>query len=497
MPTAYRSARERSAYGLPILAGQVIFGLSTLVLFAVVMSWNQLGKPFTPGTSANIAYALLALHVALVFRRVSAMDPVIWVPAALLIFHFGTPFVIETMGLHPEGGYDPWEGGSAPFLDRGYAVALLATVAFLFGIHLGGVRPLADDPRREPVRDHALGLSAVLFMLGALMMVAAGIAIVGPRTVFGLYGDWWAAKASGVDQRWVDIGLVFSEAGVFALFATDEPRQRWRRWLAYAATPVVAAIAIGKGDRTGLIALGVGAGWCYAQRVRRLPWTPVLAAAFFALVVMPVIGEWRAERSLEASKRQTVSELLGASIYNMGSSVNTIVFTVEMIPREKAYAWGETFWFAALQAIPNIGLSKGKEFAEGDSMVPSNWLAWIISPQWAAAGGGYGFSMAAEWHYNYGLVGVAGGMILVGWAVARARNAARNSSLALVWSATLFAGVAIWVRNVVGYALKVALWPIVGLWMIQQMLRLVRGRSHARGERAAASNGSAAPSLHG
>ena len=476
MPTAYRSARERSPYGLPILAGRVLFGLSTLVLFASVIYWDQLGKPFGPGTSANIAYTLFALHVALVYRRVSPMDPVIWVPVAILMFHFGTPFVIETMGIATTRGYDPWEGGNALFLDRGYAVALLATIAFLFGVHLAGVRPLADYPRRDLERDHSLALTSMLFMLGALMMAAAGIAIVGPRTVFGIYNDWWNAKAQGADQRWIDIGLLFCHAGVFSLLASDEPRQRWRRWLAFGAIPVILAVLVGKGDRTGMIALGVGAGWCYTQRVRRLPWTPVLLAAFFALVVMPVIGEWRSERSLEQSKRKTTYELLGVSIYNLGSSVNSIVFTVELIPREKSYAWGETFWYAALQAIPNIGLTKGKEFAEGEAMVPSNWLTWIISPVWAAAGGGYGFSMAAEWHYNYGLVGVLCGTILVGWGVARARNAARSSSLALVWSTTLFAGVTIWVRNVVGYALKVAVWPIVGLWLIRLFLRLfIRG----------------------
>jgi oligosaccharide repeat unit polymerase len=270
---------------------------------------------------------------------------------------------------------------------------------------------------------------------------------------------------------------MFAEAGIFALFASDEPNARWRRWLGYALIPLVALIVIQKGDRTALIALGVGAGWCYTQRIRRLGWMPVLAVAFSALVVMPVIGEWRSQRSLEASKQRSVYELFGSSLYNMGSSVNAIIYTVELVPAEKNYAWGETFMHAAIQAIPNVSLTKGKEFVETsieDS--PSLWITWVIAPEWAAANGGYGFAMAAEWYYNFGMVGILVGMALSGWAMARARNAARNSSLALVWSATLFAALTIWVRNVVGYALKFAVWPIVGLWIISRLLGMLRRR---------------------
>ncbi len=494
MATAVRKAQLRTTSGVPILAGRLLFGLSALALFGAVVFWDALGKPWGPGASANMGYLLFALHVALVIGRVSPMDPVVWVPVSMLLFYFGLPVVIEWMGLDALGGYDPWNGGNAPYLARGYAAALMATAAFLFGVHLAGVRPLADDPRLESIRDRSLGASAVLFSLGSMVMVAAGIAIVGPRNVFGLYHEWWDAKMLGVDQRWIDIGVMFAASGVFALFASDEPSARWRRWLAYAVIPVIALIAIQKGDRTSLIALGVGAGWCYAQRVRRLSWSPVLAVAFSALVVMPVIGEWRSQRSLEESKQKTVYELLGSSLYNMGSSVNTIVYTVQLIPAEQGYSWGRTFWHAALQAIPNVGLTKGKEFVEErveDS--PSTWLTWIISPHWAATGGGYGFSMAAEWHYNFGLVGVLLGMTLVGWGMARARNAARNSSLALVWSATLFAALTIWVRNVVGYALKVAVWPIIGLWLIQRLLVLLRSRGAMRRAGLARASSSSTP----
>jgi oligosaccharide repeat unit polymerase len=473
--------------GLEILAGRVLFGLVTLALSGAVLWWNALGKPFGPGTSAGIAYFLFGLHVVLLFGRISPLDPLLWTPFALLLFYFGEPVVIEWLGAIAPLAYDPWLGGNGAYVDRGFAASALAVAGFLWGIHLAGVRHLASDPRRDPIGDRSLGTTAVIFTLGALAMVALGIAIVGPSVVFGIYSDWWDAKLLGADQRWIDMGLVFSNAGVFALLASDEPRARWRRWFAYLLMPLLMLIAIQKGDRTGLIALGVGAGWCYTQRIARMRWSVVLAAAFVALLAMPVISEWRAQRSLEATKRAGVVQLLGNSLYNMGTSVNALVYTLELIPREKGYAWGSTFLNAALQAIPNVSLTKGKEWAQGDlEDSPSTWITWVINPLWAATGGGYGYSMAAEWYYNFGPLGMMVGMPLTGFFLARVRNKARNSSLAMIWSATLFAAMTIWVRNIVGYALKVAVWPIIGIWVVHRLLLLLRGRARRRsGELAA------------
>jgi hypothetical protein len=71
-------------------------------------------------------------------------------------------------------------------------------------------------------------------------------------------------------------------------------------------------------------------------------------------------------------------------------------------------------------------------------------------------------------------------MALTGFGMARVRNKARNSSLALVWSATFFAGVAIWSRNILGHPFKVAVWPVIGIWVIYRLLSLLRSRAASR-----------------
>ena len=479
MPRKPGAARSTSWGGVPILAGRVIFGLASLVLYVLSLFWYSMGEPFGPGVACSFAFGLFALHLALGYGRMAALDPLIWVPVSMLMFYFGTPVVIEWLRLPVRGGYDTLEVGNILIVNRGYCVALFALASLLWGIHLSGIRRVDPAPRRDETMDRSLGPAALLYALGALAMVAFGIALVGPSRVFGLYSDWWDAKLiGGADERFIDMGTIFAYAGVYALLATDEPGARWRRYLAYAAAASIVFVTVQKGDRSGLVALCVGAGWVYSQRVGRLRWQMVVAAAVVGLCLMPVIGEWRSQRRLDESKQSTIRELLGDSLGNMGSAVNSIHFTVDLIPRTKGYYWGGTFRYALVSAIPNITFTRGKWFARGTiEDTPSNWLTSIISPVWYANGGGHGFSMVAEWYYNFGFPGVWLGMALCGYLLARVRNSANRSSLALVFSATLFAGMAVWVRNVLGAPLKVMIWPVIGLFLIDRLLRMLRGRA--------------------
>lgn len=473
---AERMRRPTTSPG--VWAGRVLFGLIAISLALASVYWDALGKPWGPGTSAAFAYLMFGFHLSFLFKRVSPMDPLVWVPVGLLLFYFGMPVVIEWLGVPTPGGYDAWNANNGGILDRGFCVALLALAAFLWGVHLAGVVDASHPPGPDVPRDRSLGVPAALFTIGALIMTAIGIAIVGPSAVFGSYSDWWDSKLLGADQRFVDTGLMLSGAGVYALLASDDPKARWRRWFAYAVMLFCLFVALQKGDRTNMVTIGVGAGWCYSQRIRKLSWTPVLVAAFCALLAFPVIAEWRQSRRVEAVKRSTVKELIGASIYNLGSSVNAIVYTVHLVPDRRPYSWGGTFAAAVVNAIPNVSLTKGAKWKATDlEDSPSTWITWQINPGWAASGGGYGFAMAAEWYYNFGTLGVLLGMALTGFGVTRARNASTRSSLALLWSATLYAATSIWIRNIVGYAFKVAVWPVIGLWLIRRLVMLMRGRA--------------------
>jgi hypothetical protein len=74
------------------LVGFTFFGFFSCVLLIacwVIVHWPVfLGPEFL---AVCVAVAML-VHVTLASRRVSAVDPVIWIPVTLLVFYFGVPF---------------------------------------------------------------------------------------------------------------------------------------------------------------------------------------------------------------------------------------------------------------------------------------------------------------------------------------------------------------------------------------------------------------------
>ncbi len=153
------TAASGSRAWLPALAGQLLFGLTSVWLFAAILLWPSLGS-FGPGVSAALAYALYAVHVVLVGRRVSAVDPVVWIPVSMLFFYFGMPVGIEVLG-YPRD-YDAYDIGAPLNLDRGFAAALLTMTSFLAGMHLGGFRDLSAGPEMGLRRDASLTVPAWL-----------------------------------------------------------------------------------------------------------------------------------------------------------------------------------------------------------------------------------------------------------------------------------------------------------------------------------------------
>jgi oligosaccharide repeat unit polymerase len=319
----------------------------------------------------------------------------------------------------------------------------------------------------------------MILAVGALAMTSLGIAIVGPSVVFGFYTDLWTAKMSGADVRFLEMGVIFAEAGIFALIATHDPRRPMRLVLAFAIAALIAVIASQKGDRSSLIAVGIGAGWCYSQRVRRVPMAPVIAAAVIAILVMPVIKEWREDRSPEQSQQRSAGDLIAAATYEMGSTVNCFIYTLDLIPSMRNYDFGLTFVTAGLHLIPNIGLTPGKSFLLDLEHNPSHWITFTLDPDRYANASGFGYAMGAEWYFNFGVTGVLVGVTFLGWLTGRIRNAANESPMLLVWSSLFFAAMVMYVRNAIGHPIKYAVWPLIGLLIIRAVVRVMSGRRSA------------------
>jgi oligosaccharide repeat unit polymerase len=471
---AVESRGLASGHALNTLAGRVLFGLLSLLLYLLVEGWDSLGKPWGPGVSTGLAYAAFALHLLLNRGRVSGFDPILWIPVSMLLFYFGMP-IAELLEPGITAGYDAWSIGISPSLERGFAAHLLAFCAFLWGTHLAGTKPLSSGPGASKP-DPSLKIPGMLMITGSTGMIFFGIALLGPSIIFSTYDVFWDAKNSGADARWLETGLIFAMSGIFATFATDDPHSRLRRYFAMAITAMVAILLILKGDRSTLVGLGVGAGWCFSQRIRRAPVAITLCAAVFGLMVLPMLKEFRDWRSIEYTLQTSPLHLLASAFAEMGSSALPLAYTLDLIPSIGHYRLGVSYLAAFIDLVPNFGLTPGKSFGIASiDTSGSAWITSILTPDWFANGGGLGYSMDAEWYFNFGMPAVFLGMMFLGWLTGRIRNASSNSALRLVWSAMFFVAMTGYVRNVIGYALRVAIWPIVGMALMKLILRFVGG----------------------
>ena len=204
------------------LVGFSFFGLCSCILLIACSTIGRWPASMGPEFLAGCALMAMSLHVLLASRRVSTVDPVIWIPVAFLVFYFGMPFA-RFLGAHI--AYDAWSVPAPRNLSRGFGVALLTLTAFIAGMYLHGI-----DDRRNPNRTAwptaaFLGWAGlIVFAIGALSMLV-GFIRAGPSLILGMYGEIYESKAVGVDFRLFDVGLILTKAGVIGLLAAHRPRR--------------------------------------------------------------------------------------------------------------------------------------------------------------------------------------------------------------------------------------------------------------------------------
>ena len=99
-------------------------------------------------------------------------------------------------------------------------------------------------------------------------------------------------------------------------------------------------------------------------------------------------------------------------VSEMGKSMQTVSYTLELVPNKRSFDWGEGYLYALLTGLPNVWDGLHPAVARG---LPSSWLVWEVSPQIARAGGSLGFSFIAEAYLNFGWYGAPVFIMLLGF----------------------------------------------------------------------------------
>jgi oligosaccharide repeat unit polymerase len=462
-------------------SGRIVFGFSSLLLYLAVQFWDELNLSVPPMALTLIAILLIALHLVLVRKQIVGVDPLVWIPPAMLCFYFGMPIAIDLIPGTSGLTYDAWDMGVPRNLERGFAMALLTMTAFLWGLHLCPIARLTTTAPPANRTIDPLALSGLILAFGGLAMIALGVAIVGPSVAFASYGDVFSSRRSGLDFRFFDLGPTFARCGVLAILASHKKGSQLQTWFGIGLGLFLLLFMAVIGDRGGLVSFGLAVGWIYTVRVRALRPFVVVSLAAVVFLMLPAIKEFRVYRSIRDVQSTPVATLARDQIYEMGTSALVFGHTLDWIPKVKQYDWGLSFVRSVVHLVPNVGITSGKEFLPDPlEHSPSHWLTSTLNPIKFDAGGGYGYAIGAEWYFNFGVIGVFLGMAMIGYLVGYARNAATRSELALLLSALFFMMIVVSIRNILGAPLKAVVWPLVGILIIRAFVTQVVGSGSGR-----------------
>ena len=133
-----------------------------------------------------------------------------------------------------------------------------------------------------------------------------------------------------------------------------------------------------------------------------------IMSSFFLFFIFPIIRVSRNIAGLSRLSWQTISGLLANTnpfldvLNEMGSTMQTISHTVQLIPNYRHFDWGMSYFYGLTTIIPNFFWQTHPVIVHGTF---GSWLISAINPTVARMGGSIGFSFIAEAYANFGIYG--------------------------------------------------------------------------------------------
>jgi oligosaccharide repeat unit polymerase len=175
------------------------------------------------------------------------------------------------------------------------------------------------------------------------------------------------------------------------------------------------------GFRGGAMVVLVAFLWLWHRVIHRLPLVLTMAVlCAIAVFVLPIVGLTRntagRERTSLSAYITAYSEMDNPAVSilsELGGSMIAPAYTIQFMPAEHDYELGASYGYALLSLVPNLFWQVHPAAVHS----PSKWLVETAEPGTARAGGGLGFSVIAEAYLNFGFLGSALPLGLIGWAV--------------------------------------------------------------------------------
>lgn len=344
-----------------------------------------------------------------------------------------------------------------------YPVFLLAAIAFnggqaileVFGLNrtgmLGGVfRP---DTLVSTLTFVTIGLG--MFHFGALCCVGysnrrgttgppapgwqdlAALRIVGWTTIAIALPAWWLESTHALSivlssgymelyQTTAGVGLGASSYIISTLLVPGAilllVGSKNRRFPIVVAVVIVSANALLElflGYRAYAIWPVLAFVWAYHRTIREIPRKAILGGAAVVLfVVFPLIRVTREQAGSERNSFQhlwdsytSIDAPAVSIISEMGGSMNTVAYTLELVPGSVPFEYGLDYVYALSTVVPNAFGGLHPALERGTA---SMWLIETVNPWVAKNGGSIGYSFLAEAYRNFGWLGGPIALFVIG-----------------------------------------------------------------------------------
>ncbi len=400
-------------------APSLLMHLGVLVVFAVVMILAPIEKVSGDSMTRTLAASQLCLFAWMLFSwRISSgtlLNPYGLFILAAGAFHCALSFLIligrtDAMFLVSELGM------------LSLCRTIIAVTIGLGMLHLGALGGLLyadsrETAEREPDRSmlSSVGLALTILSLpGIISTLAYRLEVVG---VGGYIELFQSGGLEGPMQTLLGLSENLFLAGVMMLIAGSNNRGKT---LGLVVITVRSVVLLYLGYRAYALLPIVAAVWLWHTVQRKLPVKSLTAAgAAFLILVAPIVRGLREGAGLDRWSIGNIVEVwrgvdnpLVSLLSDMGSSVLTVAYTIELVPSARPFEMGLGYVRAALNSLPIIDIGNSYGYA-------SSWLAWAVRPDWASRGFGFGYSFIAEAFLNFGWLGIAFVTATIGFAIVR------------------------------------------------------------------------------
>lgn len=190
-------------------------------------------------------------------------------------------------------------------------------------------------------------------------------------------------------------------------------------WVATALIAANTLMLLFFGNRSAAIMPVIAYAWAYHRAVRRIPGV-VLAVGgsvlmFVVFPLLPVIrnisGQQRMSLSFLWDSYVSVENPMVAIIAEMGGSMRTISYTLELVPAYRPHDAGVGYLYGLSTLVPNFFWDVHPAIERG---LPGKWLTSIVDPYTASHGGSVGYSFIAEAYLNFGWLGTPLTLMVLG-----------------------------------------------------------------------------------